>query len=324
MLSVEQTKFQHQYGYRNGMRNVAWIAGILRNPQSSHGFIQQTNNLNQMVHFVCEPGVVIPGDYTDGQPIKIIARVLSGISNERPTLKLVVKKFERPSILDMPARKAWEQATRPGVPVDPATPETVREDRLDGWRVEDTGNMSKIAGFIAGFHFEASKEPGGGCVEVFIRQTKDDTDLLPVRHYGAQAGSVARKLQVGMPLLCQGRISVAIKNTGEPAGEDGILPTHKTQYLRVQTFNTPGRTDIEWVKYPDWVDQMMLDAHSARQKRIEARQNKQAEVAAAEVAETSSPVTQVTQTVALATASAPSGTQEIPADIQMFLASKKT
>ena len=127
-----------------------------------------------------------------------------------------------------------------------------------------------------------------------------------------------------MPLLCQGRISVAIKNTGEPAGEDGILPTHKTQYLRVQTFNTPGRTDIEWVKYPDWVDQMMLDAHSARQKRIEARQNKQAEVAAAEVAETSSPVTQVTQTVALATASAPSGTQEIPADIQMFLASKKT
>lgn len=324
MLSVEQTKFQHQYGYRNGMRNVAWQAGILRNPKSTEGYIQQTNNMNQMVHFVCEPGVVIPSDYTDGQPIKIIARLLSATTNGRPSLKLVVKKFERPSILDMPARKAWEQATRPGVPVDPVKPENLREDRLDGWRVEDTGNMGKIAGFIAGYHFEPSKEPGGGCVEVFIRQTKDDTDLLPVRHYGAQAGSVARRLHVGMPLLCHGRISVAIKNTGDPAGEDGILPTHKTQYLRVQTFAIAGQTDIDWEKAPDWVSQMTLDAQSARQTRIEAMQNKRAEAAAAEVVESSSPVTQVVQTVALATSAAPSGTHEIPAEIQMFLAQKTT
>ena len=170
MLSVEQSKNKQLYSLRNGMRNVAWQAGILRNKSRTDGYIQQTNNLNQMLYFRCEEGVVIPDEYSNGQPIKIIARMLVEERNNKPSIVLVVKQFNKPSILDMPARKAWEQISRPGVPIDPSKPTEFREERLEGWRVEDAGNTAHLAGFVAGFYYDPPKQPGGGCVEILIRQ----------------------------------------------------------------------------------------------------------------------------------------------------------
>lgn len=319
MLSVEQTKNQQLYSLRNGMRNVAWQAGILRNKTRTDGYIQQTNNLNQMIYFRCEDGIVIPDEYQNGHAIKIIARMLVEERNGRPSIVLVVKQFNKPSILDMPVRKAWEQVSRAGVPIDPNVPGKFREDNLDGWRVEDAGNTAHLAGYVAGFWYEPPKTPGGGCVEILIRQVKDDQDRIPVRHYGKAALAIYRRLEIGLALLCQGRISVALKNTGEPAGEDGILPTHKTQYLRVPEFKMPGPKDLIWKESPDWVTEMISKTKEIRAQKREENQRRR-EVAVAEdleqrTVQATSPVAHETQAVATATASSRPGTADVPADV---------
>lgn len=315
MLSIEQTRSKHQYAYRNGMSNVAWIAGILRNPTKTSGFIQQTNNLNQMLQFRCEPGVAIPDSFTDGQPIKIIGRMLHKRVNGIPTMELEAKRFDMPSIQDMPPRQAWEQAQRAGVPVDPAAPGNLREERLEGWRVQDTGNMAHLAGFVSGYHFEAPKEAGGGCVVILIRQTKDEDDVLPVRCYGKDSASLARKLEVGMPLYFEGRISVLVKNTGEPAGADGILPTHKYQYLRVRMLNVPGIKQI--AAQPDWVPLMIQDAQSQRHKARASKEQASKPAIEAQVLAAQKTVPAVEQEVATAqvATAANTGNTDIPADI---------
>jgi hypothetical protein len=322
MLSIEQSRSKHQYAYRNGMTNVAWVAGILRNSAKTSGFIQQTNNLNQMIQFRCEPGVAVPDSFTDGQPIKVIARMLHKRVGGIPTLELEVKRFDLPSIQDMPPRKAWEQAQRAGVPVDANAPANLRDDKLEGWRVQDTGNMAHLAGFVSAYRAEPPKEAGGGCVVILIRQTKDEDDVIPVRCYGADAASLARKLEVGMPLYFEGRISVLIKNTGEPAGEDGILPTHKFQYLRVRMINVPGLKQI--AAQPDWVPQMIQDAQSQRHKsRAASEQAKKPEIAeqvkAAQV--TVPAVDQAVATAQVATA-VNAGDAQIPSDILNLIKQK--
>jgi hypothetical protein len=316
MLSIEQTRSKSQYAYRNGMSNVAWVAGILRDPAKSSGYIQQTNNLNQMIAFRCEPGVAIPGGFADGQPIKIIGRMLHMRVNGIPSIELEAKRFEMPSIQDMPPRQAWEQAQRAGVPVDPNVPDQLlRSDKLDGWRVQDTGNMAHLAGFVSAYNYEAPKEAGGGCVVILIRQTKDADDLLPVRCYGAEAASLARKLEVGMPLYFEGRISVLIKNTGQPPAGDGIIPTHKYQYLRVRMLNVPGIKQI--AAQPDWVPLMIQDARSQRHRAQASKEQAQQTPVTDQVQAVQVAVPEVDQAVATATAAtaANNGSIDIPADV---------
>lgn len=323
MLSAEQVKSQSQYKYRAGMVNVVYVAGLLRHPRKNEGYIQQTNNLNQMIHFRCEPGVSIPRDYIEGQPIKIIARMHSHYVNGRSTIALEVKRFEQPSIQDMPPRKAWEHSLRQGVPTDSVTPQAFREERLDGWRVEDAGNMAELAGFVAAYTWDAPKEGGNGCLTILIRQVKDEKDLLPVRCYTKESKSLYQKLAVGMPLFFKGRISVDIKNTGEPAGEGGVLPTHKYQYLRVNTLQVAGALQIA-VK-PEWVQGMMISAVSERKARAQANAAAKPEKSGAaatpptegQVQAAQKPVSEMAQTGAVAAqnASPTSLTGDIPASV---------
>lgn len=322
MLSIEQKKDRNSYKYRAGMVNVVYVAGILRHPRKNEGFIQQTNNLNQMIHFRCEPGVNIPRDYQEGQPIKIIARQLNGYVDNKPVIELEAKAFMMPSIQDMPPRKAWEQALREGVPRDNVQPGTFREDRLDGWRVQDTGNMAELGGFVAAFNYEAPKTEGNpGCTVIYMRQTKDEKDLLPVRVPGTQAKTIARLLAVGMPLYIVGRISVDIKNTGEPADEKGVLPTHKYQYLRATNVGPPNSSQVTFE--PDWVPAMIQTAQSQRQARAKAHAERAAQnaakVSAAQLSESQKPVTPQEQTGAVAQQSAPSVAADIPPGVLALL-----
>lgn len=331
MLSSEQKKDRNSYKYRAGMVNVVYVAGILRHPRKNEGFIQQTNNLNQMIHFKCEPGVTIPRDYQEGQPIKIIARQLNGYVDGKPVIELEAKAFMMPSIQDMPPRKAWEQALREGVPRDTVQPGTFREERLDGWRVQDTGNMAELGGFVAAFNYEAPKSEGNpGCTVIYIRQTKDEKDLLPVRVPGTQAKTIARLLAVGMPLYIVGRISVDIKNTGEPADEKGILPTHKYQYLRATNVGPPSSSQVTFE--PDWVPAMIQTAQSQRQARAQAHAERAAQNAAKTTAPkpgqqtqgeqleaSQKPVTPQEQSGVVAAQNAPSVTADIPPGVLAML-----
>jgi hypothetical protein len=338
MLSVEQVRSQAQYAYRNGMSNVVWLAGMLRRlePGRTVAYIQQTNNLNQMLRIECEPNVVIPERFAEGQPIKVIARMDPArvfvqsrkdpaIDVEQPTIKLLVKRFETPSLHDMPAREAWQQSLRPGVPSDGVKPADFKPDQnpeaFDGWKVHDTGNMGNLAGFVAGYRYE---EPvggaGGGCLVVLVRQTKDERELLPVRCYSRLAAAYRNKLAIGMPVYFEGRMSVMVKNRkgadGKPIEVDGVLQTDRYQYLHVREIKVPGKREI--AAHPDWVDGMILADRSLRESRraaAEAKKAAAAPVAPAIAAQSAS--AQATQVAAATVASTLSA--DVPADVMAML-----
>ena len=272
MLSVEQRKYEQLYGYRAGMLNTAWIAGVARKVTARGGFIQQTNNLNQMIEFELEDDDRMPSWVQEGANIKVIARINTTKTNNEPTIVLKALAIEAPSVYDMPPRQAWERTLRPGVPSDDVRPDVFKPDdiqmKMDGARVNDPGNMVKVAGFVSSIFVEPAgipKEGGGltqGCLVLTIRQTKDAEDLIPIRCVGKNPEATARRLAVGVPLKLTGKMRVRLKNTGEPAGEDGILPVQRYQYLHVTNLSVTNRTDIR--EEPEWAKTMALAGRSKR------------------------------------------------------------
>lgn len=277
MLSVEQRKFDQLYAYRAGMANVAFVAGVARFVKAREGYIQQSNNLNQMIHFLMEEGDTIPHWVRDGVNVKVVARMQGARNGDEPVVTLKALAFEPPSIYDMPPRQAWERDVREGVPTDEVKPSEFRpedqgeEERptMGGLRVSDTGNMVRVAGFVSSFFVEPAGVPkaeGGvtqGCLVLTLRQTNNKDDLIPVRCYGPKAESLARRLEVGVPLLVKGKVRVRLKNTGEPAGEGGILPVHKYPYVHVSNLGVANRSDIR--EEPAWAKEMVLEHRSKRQ-----------------------------------------------------------
>jgi hypothetical protein len=325
MISREQAAREANYSYKAGMKNIAYIAGILRLRQEKEGFIQQTNNLNQMIHFVCEDGAKIPASYRDGQPIKIFARMQMRMVGDVATIELIALFFDTPTIMDMPPREAWEQSLRFGVPTDNVRPPDFRpeESKLQGWKVSDAGNSAKLAGFVSSWTFEKPKtEAGNGCLIIRVRQTKAAEDLMTVRCYASQARAYAARLSVGMPLYFEGRISVDIKNTGDAANADGVLPVTKHQYLRVSKLYSATNEHIS--VQPDWVLQMIEQAKQARalrnDQRIAAIKARADDLAAAgkpknQLDHAQEAIAAQTQHGALAASAATLATSPVPADV---------
>lgn len=279
MLSVEQRKYDQLYAYRAGMLNTAWIAGVARFIGAREGFVQQSNNLNQMIPFVIDDGDAMPTWIKDGVNIKVIGRLHSSRVEDEPVVILKALAFETPSIYDMPPREAWERDVRDGVPTDAVSPDQYKPEmlKMGGARVTDTGNMVKAAGFVSSFFVEPAglpKQDGGvtqGCLVLTLRQTKDKDDLIPVRCYGPKAESLARRLDIGVPLKVEGKLRVRLKNTGEQVDSNGNLPVMKFTYIHVSNLGVASRTDIK--EEPEWAKQMVIDYRSKRQAKKMENQN---------------------------------------------------
>ena len=284
MLSKEQLRYDQLYAYRAGMLNTAWIAGVARYVTKREGFIQQSNNLNQMIHFVLEEGDTMPSWVKEGVNIKVIGRLHSARVDDEPVVVLTALAFEAPSIYDMPPRAAWERTLRDGIPTDGVRPEAFRPEdyrpKMDGVRIADTGNMVKVAGFVSSFVVEPAGVPkpeGGftqGCLILTLRQTKEKDDLIPVRCYGPKAESLARRLDIGVPIKIEGKLRVRLKNTGEPVGENGVLPVKKYPYVHASILSVANRDDIK--EEPEWAKHMVLEHRSKRQAVKEAAKAKKA------------------------------------------------
>ena len=272
MLSVEQRKYDQLYAYRAGMLNTSWIAGVARFIKAREGYVQQSNNLNQMIRFEMEDGDTMPNWVKDGVNIKVISRVHSANVDGEPIVVLKALAFETPSIYDMPPREAWGRGVREGIPTDAVRPDAFRPDdeqpKMGGLRIADAGNMVKVAGFVSSFFVEPAGVPkaeGGftqGCLILTIRQTKEKDDLIPVRCYGGKAESLARRLDVGVPLKIEGKLRVRLKNTGAPADSEGTLPVNKYPYIHVSNLGVASRADIK--EEPEWAKQMVLEHRSKR------------------------------------------------------------
>jgi hypothetical protein len=187
--------------------------------------------------------------------------------------------------MDMPPREAWERALRQGTPSDSVRPQPIDHLETDDdansmgkVRVADVGNMVEFAGFVASVFLEPAGvlKPDGsitkGCLVMLMRQTKDKDDLVPVRFYGAKAEPFARRIQIGQPLKIEARLRVRLKNTGEPADANGILPVHKYLYVHATNICVANRRDI--TEEPAWAKEMFLQEQSKRAQRKLAAQDR--------------------------------------------------
>ena len=325
MISIEQRRRDQLYQYRGGMLNAAWVAGTARGITQRGGFIQQSNNLNQMIGFVMEQGDSMPGSIREGDNLKVIGRIHSSREGAEPIVVLKVLALETPSIMDMPPREAWERALRQGTPSDSVRPQPIANsiDHLETdddansmgkVRVADVGNMVEFAGFVASVFLEPAGvlKPDGtvtkGCLVMLMRQTKDKDDLVPIRFYGAKAEPFARRIQIGQPLKIEARLRVRLKNTGEPADANGILPVHKYLYVHATNICVANRRDI--TEEPAWAKEMFLQEQSKRAQRKQAAQDR----ANASAQGASSQASSQASTPASA-APAPAGHATAPADL---------
>ncbi len=321
MISIEQRRRDQLYQYRGGMLNAAWVAGTARGITQRGGFIQQSNNLNQMIGFVMEQGDSMPGSIREGDNLKVIGRIHSSREGAEPIVVLKVLALETPSIMDMPPREAWERALRQGTPSDSVRPQPIANSRdplesdddansMGKVRVADVGNMVEFAGFVASVFLEPAGvlKPDGsvtkGCLVMLMRQTKDKDDLVPVRFYGAKAEPFARRIQIGQPLKIEARLRVRLKNTGEPADANGILPVHKYLYVHATNICVANRRDI--TEEPAWAKEMFLQEQSKRAQRKQAAQDRANASAQGATSQASTPAS---------AAPAPAGHTTAPADL---------
>ena len=319
MISIEQRRRDQLYQYRGGMLNAAWVAGTARGITPRGGFIQQSNNLNQMIGFVMEQGDSMPGSIREGDNLKVIGRIHSSREGAEPIVVLKVLALETPSIMDMPPREAWERALRQGTPSDSLRPQPIANsiDHLETdddansmgkVRVADVGNMVEFAGFVASVFLEPAGvlKPDGtvtkGCLVMLMRQTKDKDDLVPIRFYGAKAEPFARRIQIGQPLKIEARLRVRLKNTGEPADANGILPVHKYLYVHATNICVANRRDI--TEEPAWAKEMFLQEQSKRAQRKQAAQDRANASAQGASSQASTPAS-----------AAPAGHATAPADL---------
>jgi len=296
MLSIAQRRATDQYGYRAGMLNVAWLAGVARQVDMKQGCIQQSNNLNAMIPFALADGDFMPAWVRDGVNTKVIARVLSAKTDEGghvATLRAL--SFETPTILDMPTRSAWERPVRQGVPVTTELPSDLRPDEpestdrsMGGRKVADTGNVTWIAGYVAAKFFEPGGQvkPDGTyttpCLVIALRQTADPADVIPVRLINKLASAYDTVAPVGSAVKIVGSLRMRIKNTSTELAPDGLFPVRRSLYVHCSqlcavTFardSREGQYDIREV--PEWAKELAEQGRTSSKRQKSAPRPTQA------------------------------------------------
>lgn len=267
MLSKESSRFLDLYQYHHGMINTSWITGLIRhiNPQRTAGFIQQTNNANLMLPFHTKPGDFIPGWVYDGEPYTVIGRIegkTQAETNER-VVDFLVLKFEHPDTLALPPSDVWEMSVPPGAPRD----DTRLPFGKGGLKLARTSNIVHLAGYIGAMKLQrprvvADNRPGmpegamrrdnGGLV-ILLQQVGDPEKAIPVRVYGNKVETIAKSLRRGDPIfIAEGEYRMRVKPTGEPAGEDGIVPVNKYPYIHARKIGGAFKKHIQ--AKPAWVE----------------------------------------------------------------------
>lgn len=276
MLSLEQRRNIENYGMRNGMVNVAFVSGIARNisPNRRSGFIQQTRNLNQLIPFITEGDDFVPAWVTEGNVVKIIARVNGRIGKQanpddpksvaiRDTT-LRAMRFEQPSVLEMPPEAAWRMSPPKGAPVSDETP----GEGNYGDPFSKGSNEVRIAGWVSGVYFRKAGVPGpdgkkpSGCLHVLIQQTKNPDEAIPVRIYGKLSQEHENHIKLGSPVLIQqGEFRIDVKETGV-VGADGVAEVTKYAFVKSPGLHVANRSHIN--EQHDWAMEIALRGKAAR------------------------------------------------------------
>ena len=204
--------------YVNGMYNIAWIAGFMRDLQTEgnqlRAFrIQQTNNLNHALPI----RLTTPrprAKYFDTVPISVQAHLFGRrLDNGERVIEARAFDIDAPDLMHLPGLDAWTKSLPPGAPTDDFKPN-------DGAVASGQGPMNSVelAGFVLGAAM-ARDEQGraqNDCLIVLLQQHEDETQALPVRLYGRFAAKYRDLVEPGQPLKVSGQLRVRVKPVGPP------------------------------------------------------------------------------------------------------------
>lgn len=264
-MLAQRAKYEpSRHSYVAGMKNVAYLVGIVRNISPTHFYLQTTNNKNLQLPIYLPSFVKLPPWIKEGSSIKIIARVVGlGRDEElkRRKFAVVAVGFDRPNVLELPNAQAWQKRV----------PETADEDKTtkpfgSGYRPSSAANQVKIAGFVYAMDVrepvidEETGETTSPRLLITVRQGADLESMFDVTYYGHLASYVAGRIKRGHPYYFEGRYRVRPIETGKMS-EDGRPIIRHEPYIHVEPPQTPTVEDILFLgdenQTPNWVREML-------------------------------------------------------------------
>ena len=294
MLTMEARKRSTSYQFQNQMVNVGWVAGWLEKTKDPRRIIVHQGSKKEFgIPFEIKEGETLRPGFKDGSPIKVTCRVTGRFLRDKGEriAALRVLDMDNPTVLDMQPYerrrgKGGNGAEHPETaPVEPAAegsklvkpkgtahrvllPEGIKA-RLSG-----SANFIRIAGYVGGVAVEPGKiredgRPGEPCLIIMLRQDDNPDNAIPVRCYNRLAEAIADKLPIGIPIIINdGEVKIRVVPTGEPAGEDGVVPYFTYPYIRARVPKVASQDHI--LSQPKWAEDMLKEHLKAKAKRAVA------------------------------------------------------
>ena len=275
MLSMEQRQYSDSYQFRGGMLNIAYVSGYARFVTKNGGFIQQTRNMNHLIPFTLDQKDSMPGFVSEMGIIKVIGRLYGAkLPSGQRICVLRVLRIERPSILEMPAERAWELSPPAGAPTSDFEPKFGQH----GLALTRRSNDVRIAGFVSGVMLEKAGTPNAGGEKrgndrllILLQQTKNGDEAIPIRKYGRYTEANERMIRLGTPLFVNdSEIRIDVKGTGEMEADGVVEKVTKHPYIQTWgQFKIATRDEIQ--HQPDWAVKLAMEGRKKGGKEQEAQ-----------------------------------------------------
>lgn len=279
----------HRYRYVSGMRNIAWLVGYLRKRDGQY-FVQQNNNVEQMIPIAVPQGFVLPSEFT---PIEAACHIYGERENDEQRCTLKVIEISRPSIRSMPPLSTWVRGKgandefRPFMSggeirrelvdkIDQNENATEHEKALAEWfrssgnrldsRLGENANKVFLAGFVGATRYvEPNEHQNHGYGEIYLHQHREPERAIPVRLYNPATLSILKGLRKGHPVAFQGQIRMKVL-----PDDDGNV-RHRNLHVRVEdVFSTDAQKDFI-SDPPAWWGDLFKEGRKEAKARAEVK-----------------------------------------------------
>lgn len=290
-----------RYRYVNGMRNIAWLVGFLRKRDDQY-FIQQNNNVEQMLPITVPSGFTLPSEFT---PVEAACHIYGERQDDEQRCILKVFEVTRPSIRSMPPLSTWLRGKgshddfRPFMSngeiqrelvekVEQSEGATDHEKALAEWfrfsgnrldsRLGENANKVFLAGFVGATRFvNPNEHQNHGYGEIYLHQHREPERAVPIRLYNQAALNILKSLRKGHPVAFQGQIRMKVL----PDDQGGVRS--RNLHVRVdEVFATDPKKDFI-SDPPAWWSELFREGRNESRQRA-SEQAASGKSAAGEVA----------------------------------------
>lgn len=268
--------------YVNGMLNAVWLTGFLRKKDGEY-FIQQSNNVDQMVQIIPPKGFNMPAEYS---AITATCHIFGERRDDKQHAIARIIQIERPSIRAMPLATAWlGSSMKHGDEFNPFLNDgKIKSDFIDkidegegatdsdkaiaDWvkntvgrmdsRLGENANKAILAGFVGVIRYvEPNQYQKQGYVEIYLHQHLDSERAIPVRLYNVAARSMMSSLKRGRPVALYGQLRTKVihNDKGLP------ITQHTNTHLRVTDVNAYDLQKDFLGEMPSWWSELYLAEH---------------------------------------------------------------